>query len=279
MNNQSILRKYRRQPKLQIDLPSRGEYYPPGALLDGQYSDISVFSMTPNDEIAFKTPDALINGEATVATIKSCVPGIQDPWSIPTIDIDTVLVGIRIASYGGSMTVNKVCGDCGTENQYEIPLSSYLDSYSTKSFVNRLPVDDFIFHLRPLNYREFTNNQKRLLGIRRSLNTIITNKDLSEEEKGKAMEPLYVELARTQLDSIYATMVGIEVEGEVEKDKNEIADFFENNDNKYIAEVKNAIEKNFKTWSAPTHTVQCTNCNKEDEMQVTLDTSDFFGKG
>lgn len=279
MTNQSILKKYRRQPKLQVDLPSRGEYYPPNALYENQNTDIPVFSMTPNDEIAFKTPDALINGEATVATIKSCIPTIVDPWSIPTIDIDTVLVAIRIASYGGSMTVNRVCGDCGTENQYEIPLSSYLDSYLTKTFVNQLPIDNFIFHLRPLNYREFTNNQKRLLGIRRSLNTIIINKDMDDEQKGKAMDPLYMELARAQLDSIYASIVGIEVEGELEQNKQEIADFLENNDNKFIAAVKQQIEENFKTWSAPMHKVSCTNCEKEDEMQVTLDTSDFFGKG
>lgn len=279
MTNQSILKKYRRQPKLQIDLPSRGEYYPPNALYENQHTDIPVFSMTPNDEIMFKTPDALINGEATVATIKSCIPTITDPWSIPTLDIDTVLVAIRIASYGDTMNVLKVCKDCGSENQYEIPLTSYLDSYLTKTFNNKLTIDNFTFHFRPLSYREFTNGQKRLLGIRRSINQVITNKDFSDDDKGKAMDPLYIELAKAQLEAITNAIVGIEVEGEIEKNKQEIMEFLDNNDTKYIAKVKKTIEENHKTWSPPKHSIKCNECNKDDQMQVTLDTSDFFGKG
>jgi len=279
MNNQSILKKYRRQPKLQIDLPSGGTFYPNGALYDNQHNDIPVFSMTPNDEIMFKTPDALINGDATVAVVKSCIPTITDPWSIPTIDIDTVMVAMRIASYGDTMNVQKVCGECGSENQYEIPLSKYLESYLTKKFNDKVEIDNFIFHLRPLSYREFTNGQKKLLGVRRSLNQIITNKDFDEDAKAKAMDPLYVQLAQAQLDSIYNAIVGIEVDGEIEQSRQEVVDFFNNNDTKYIAKVKAAIENNFKNWSPPLHKVQCITCSHDEDMKVTLDTSDFFGKG
>ena len=30
------------------------------------------------DEITFKTPDALLNGQATVDVIQSCIPNIKD---------------------------------------------------------------------------------------------------------------------------------------------------------------------------------------------------------
>jgi hypothetical protein len=35
--------------------------------------------MTAKDELMFKTPDALLNGQSTVEVVKSCIPAIQDP--------------------------------------------------------------------------------------------------------------------------------------------------------------------------------------------------------
>jgi hypothetical protein len=59
--------------------------------------------MTAKDELMLKTPDALMNGQATVEVIKSCVPSIKNPWHMPSIDIDTILIAIRIATYGENM--------------------------------------------------------------------------------------------------------------------------------------------------------------------------------
>ena len=71
-DNTSILKKYQRQPKLYIDLPSQGKYYSEGSLT--KHEEIEVYSMTASDEIIIKTPDALLNGEATARIIANCVP-------------------------------------------------------------------------------------------------------------------------------------------------------------------------------------------------------------
>ena len=59
--------------------------------------------MTAKDEMAFKTPDAMINGQSTVDVIKSCVPNLLDPWKMVNYDTDAVLLAIRIATYGETM--------------------------------------------------------------------------------------------------------------------------------------------------------------------------------
>ena len=56
--------------------------------------------------MAFKTPDAMIIGQATVDVIMSCCPNILDPWKLSNYDLDTVLLGIRIATYGETMDIN-----------------------------------------------------------------------------------------------------------------------------------------------------------------------------
>ena len=84
---QNPLRKYFRQPKVYITLPSRGNYYPDGVLNMPETNELPVFAMTAKDELIIKTPDALLNGQATVDIIKSCIPAINNPWHMPSVDL------------------------------------------------------------------------------------------------------------------------------------------------------------------------------------------------
>ena len=98
------LRKYFRQPKIYLTLPSKGRYYPQTAISMPESGEVPIFALTAKDEMLMKTPDALLNGEATVEVIRSCVPNILDPWHIPQIDLDALMIAIRMASYGENLT-------------------------------------------------------------------------------------------------------------------------------------------------------------------------------
>jgi hypothetical protein len=119
------LQKYFRQPKLYISLPSKGMFYAEGALV-GDPNNFPILAMTGMDEILMKTPDALLNGEATVKIIESCCPYIKNAWSIPSIDLDSILIGIRIATYGDTLTLDNNCSQCGTENTYDVDLKTII---------------------------------------------------------------------------------------------------------------------------------------------------------
>ena len=99
------LKKYYRQPKQFVRLPSNYKYYKPGTIQVPESGEVAVFPMTAKDELLFKTPDALLNGEATVRVIQSCIPAITNAWEMPALDIDTCLVAIRMATYGTKMQV------------------------------------------------------------------------------------------------------------------------------------------------------------------------------
>ena len=51
----SFLQKYKRQPKLFIDLPSQGKWYNDTIIQDGKVESMPVFGMTAMDEILLKT--------------------------------------------------------------------------------------------------------------------------------------------------------------------------------------------------------------------------------
>ena len=103
--NSNPLKKYYRQPKQFVKLPSGYKFYPEGSVEVPESNEVAVYPMTAKDEMLLKTPDALLNGEATVSVIQSCIPAIKNAWAMPSIDCDAALMTIRMATYGNTMTV------------------------------------------------------------------------------------------------------------------------------------------------------------------------------
>ena len=103
--NANPLNKYFRQASIYVSLPS-GTNYPTSVVTPSETGELGIMPMTAKDEIRFKTPDALMNGQGVVDVIESCVPNIKDAWQIKSYDLDTVLVAIRVATYGETMEIN-----------------------------------------------------------------------------------------------------------------------------------------------------------------------------
>lgn len=274
----SPLKKYRRQPKIYIELPSKGKFSAPNTLANDTWSDLAVFSMTASDEIGFKTPDSLINGEATASSIKSCIPSILNPWALPTIDIDVLLIAIRMASYGTGMNVTSKCPYCKHENAYTIELQQYLDHYNKLTYENSFVKDNFRFFIRPLNYKEWTDFQKRSVAIQRAM-TLKADKIIDENEKNKFIDNCITSIQDITAEMILTAVDGIEVDGTLEKNKKEIVDFLKENDLIYFKAIKEHLEKVGEVWALPPRDVSCEKCNKEHKIRLSLDQADFFAIG
>lgn len=275
---QSPLKKYKRQPKIYINLPSEGKFYKSGVLHNDTAYELPVFSMTANDEILYKTPDALINGKATTENIRSCIPSVNDPWSLVTLDVDTILMSMRLASYGPYMNINSKCKHCSENNTYDLELQKFIDYFNSLTFDDNLTVGDFKFKIRPLTYREYTDIQKNSVTLQRALR-VQAPKIENEEEKNQFIDQCLNNIARMTLDAIMLSVVSIEIDGETETNKDEIVDFLNSNDRSLFSELKSHIDAEAEKWKIPDQSVVCGGCKKEYTIKITLDQTDFFGKG
>lgn len=275
---ESPLKKYKRQPKIFINLPSQGQFYKSGVIADDNSYELPVFSMTANDEILYKTPDALINGEATAKNIQSCIPSIKNPWELVTLDVDTILLAIRLASYGPTMSLNSKCKHCGEENKYDLELQNYIDHFNSLIFKNEVYIDQFLFKIKPLTYREYTEIQKRSVSLQRALR-IQAPKIEDEEQKNQFVDQCLTDIAKMTLDSIMLSVVSIEVDSEVETDRNEIISFLNENDRSIFSQLKKHLDQEAEKWQIPEQKVMCGECEKEYKIKITLDQTDFFVKG
>lgn len=274
------LQKYFRQPKLFVSLPSKGLYYPANAI-SGDASNVPIFAMTGMDEIIMKTPDALFNGQATVKLIESCCPSITDATQVPSLDIDTLLISIRTATYGEKMVVSHTCKNCSAESDFEIDLSTVTDHYANLTFSNVVKIDDIMtVTLRPLSYKEITEQSIENFKLQKMLYQLSTSDDTLEEgAKQKYIDDIYTKLAEIQSNLIISSIESIRLPDEVVDDTEFIKEWVINTAIENYTLIKDKLEENRNTWTMPKHDVKCTECSTDDKIDVSMDQSNFFVKG
>jgi len=268
------LQKYYRQPKIYISLPSRGKFYPPGTI-SGDPANLPVFGMSAMDEIMMKTPDALFSGESVVATIKSCIPAILDPWKMPQIDVDAVLVAIRMATYGQKLETSFKCKECGEDNLYDLDLSKILDYFSSLTYQDQVIIGPLCVHLRPLTYKEMTEISMKSYELRKQLYQTFDSK-VTDSEKNKFLDGVYRKIAALSVDTFKRSISSIEVDDEEVTDSAIIDDWLKNSDKELFDKLKEHIESLRDVWSIQSQKADCVSCGTENSVSINLDNSDFF---
>ena len=265
---------YYRQPKIYIRLPSQGNYYPEGSLDVSENGDYPVFAMTAKDELMLKTPDALLSGESTVEVIKSCVPAIKQPWKMPTIDIDSVLLGIRIATYGSEMDVWANCPSCKEENKYTIPLVDYVNQ-GPAAWKKQIQVGDLVFNLVPYDYKQMTKANIKTLEEQRVF-SIVNDEEMSDEEKMVKFQKSFVKLTNMTVDTIADVVTAIETPQGKTDNKDQIRDFLNNCDKEIFQGLTDHLSDIKGRQGIPDQKVKCEKCSHEWDLPVTMDQANFF---
>lgn len=272
------LTQYYRQPKIYLQLPSNGVYYSED-FLDGDPSNLSVFGMTAMDEIMLKTPDALFTGEAVVEVVKSCIPAIVDPWQIPQIDIDSILIALRIATYGEQMPLEFKCEKCEAENDLELDLSKTLDYFHTISFDSSIKINDLTIHFVPLTYRQQTQIAIDTYQLQRRLYQIGRQKNNQEtvSSQNEALNEITKQLNQIQMASFKECIAQIDTKKETVTNKEFINEWLDNADKTYYDRIKTHLLNMRERWTVPQQHCKCSECGHPTIVRVGFDNSNFFG--
>lgn len=270
------LAQWYRQPKIYIKLPSKGNYYPNGALDKSSNEEYPVFSMTAKDELMFKTPDALLTGQSTVEVIKSCIPAIKDPWSMPSIDVDFCLIAIRIATYGEKMEVNSKCPHCEEENSYDINLTEWMGRFAGWEYRPTINVDPLVVHVRPYTYKETTKTALKTIEQQRTFN-IINDDNMPDEEKLDRFNKSFVKLTELTVEIIADCISKIETPNGTTTDLAQIKDFINNCPKDLFDSITVHLTKMKDSVQLEAQLTRCTSCEKDYTLPITMDQSNFFG--
>ena len=276
MNNP--LANYFRQPKLYIRLPSHGEFYPEGSLDKSEIDEYAVYAMTAKDELMFKTPDALMNGQATVEVIKSCVPAIKNPWQMPSIDLDAVLIAIRLATYGENLDVSTSCPNCGHINDYILNLLQYLDTVTNFNYQSSIQVGELTVNIRPYSYKELNKTALKTLE-QQKIFQIVNDENMPDEEKVERFGDSFVKLTELTVDTVIGCIKSIDTpEGSV-SDSAMIKEFMENAPSDVFSKISDHITDMKESMSLKVQNVECSECHHQWNVDVSMDQTNFFAKG
>ena len=282
--NTNPLGKYYRQPQIYIKLPSGGRYYPKEVYTPTETGEIPILPMTAKDEMAFKTPDAMINGQSTVDVIKSCVPNLLDPWKMVNYDTDAVLLAIRIATLGETMDVSYTIPGPDEKQTSTVNLPALLED------INKIQIEDyattskgFKVKIQPLDYKTLTKVQIAKFEQQKMYGTI-NSSTLTEEQKqtafSKSFETLNTVNFSLLLDSIQEITTP---DGAVVSDKQQIMDFVNNSDTKTVREIEEKlIALRLQAQMKPIKVKATEEQIKKGvpatfEVPITFDNSNFFG--
>ena len=282
VENSNPLNKYFRQPAVYVSLPTEGNY-PPTVLEKTPTGEIGVMPMTARDEIKFKTPDALMNGQGVVDVIQSCVPQIKDAWQISNYDLDTILIAIRIATYGETMDINFNVPITNEQSSHTVNLPALLEQIKSQEIDNEITLKDGLkIYVRPLTYRDMTKASIKTFQ-QQKMYTAVQDSKLSDEEKVKRFDESFKALTELSASILLKNISKIVTpDGTEVSDPAQIKEFVDNANATLINELSDELTKIRMQGSVKPLQLKATEEQIKKgvpvsyEVPITFDTANFF---
>jgi transposase-like protein len=233
--------------------------------------------MTARDEIILRTPDALMNGSSIVDVFQSCCSAVKDGWAVPNVDVDALLIGIRIASYGNILDISSKCPHCQNENTHGIDLGSRLQQLKCPDFDKTLSQENLVFRFRPMPYFAITK-EKTVSFYQEKMFMAISNTELDETTRTNLIRQHAKDMLAASIEALTHQTEFIQLDtGEKVNEFDFIKEFYENTDSEVIKKTQRHLTDLLDEVKPPEIMVMCESCQKNYELPIEFDYSNFFG--
>jgi len=270
------LKAFFRQPAIYLKLPSNGSFWPEGSVEFPHNRELPVYPMTAVDEITYRTPDALFSGQSVIDVVQSCIPAIKNAWAMPYIDVNSILIGIRVASYGHAMEVSTVCTNCNHEDDFELDLRHVLNQMKTPDYTKKVEYGDLEIIFRPMTYEEQNQNNLEQYEQQRMI-SMIPASDLPDEEKILRMAEVMKNITKLTVRALKTSIAAVRTPSAVVTDTDHIEEFLSNCDRTVFNIVREQVIALRQANELKPLSLTCTECGTKYDQQLSLDMANFFG--
>jgi len=227
-----------------------------------------------------------MNGQAVVDVIQHCIPSIKNAWEIPSIDLDLILLSIRLATYGEMMKTNVTLKD-GSEYEYQVDLRIVMDSlFASISWNSVIPINpDMTIFVRPVNYKQMTKTAIQTFETQKIMQAV-NNEQLSEDQKTTIFKESFQKLTEVTIDVIANSIFRIETSSGTVENSEFIKEFIENADKEIFNIVQKHLEDLKNQNSIKPMVVEVTDEMRANgvtgdtiEIPLIFDPANFFASG
>jgi hypothetical protein len=276
MQQPNPLSQFFRQPSIHIRLPSGGKFYPTGSLNMPPNQELPVLPMTAVDEITYRTPDALFNGSAIVSVIQSCIPSIRDAWTMPSTDIDAVLIAVRIASFGHGMDVNTACASCGHQDEITMDLRAINDQIRPGEYDKSLSIGNLEFYFKPISYKDVNQNNQVQFEQQQALR-VLDNDNVEETVKLEQLNQSMKIINNLTLKTVAQSIGAIKTPDALVTELDYIYEFLNNCNSQLFSQLRDHVISLKQASEIKPIDLTCSECSHKYSQPFTLDMASFFG--
>lgn len=284
-------------PPIDIQLPTRGIFYRPGILKEGvDPNHIEVRTLGVMDEFKYRDPFLLVSGKAIDHLIGHlCGDQILMPEQMCEIDIETILIAARLASYGPGLNVTHSCtmmvkdkdgveSVCANANTVAVDLHQHILRFGPiedeERFEVKLPRVGQTVYLKPVPYQTTIDMMRNVMANRRNVEGLdLGNTDfVMEPEKFAKYEDVLNLSADIQIKAILDCIWAVKTRsGNVVEDPTQIGPWiFElpKSDHDVISKRIADITEDLRKLSLLTYA--CGACGQENQFHLQMNAEILF---
>ena len=285
--NENPLSKYFRKPGIYVQIPTGGRFNP--EIEKTVFDELPILPMTAIDEISMQNPDELLNGEALINIIRSCVPTIPNPRNLCNVDAELIFLAIKYATYGKDVEHTHTCSNCKEQADYNIDMNHILEKFPDISEIPPIEHEDLKIFVTPPKLDSLTRlalmevEQARIL----SAMTKEQEKELDDEggdakemEMARQFAISFRKVSKQNVDMLVSAIDRIETPDTVVTDPVTITEFMDNVPAEIVRKVNetvNSVVPNLSDIS--TFEFTCEACDSKETVTFDLNPVNFSSAG
>lgn len=271
------LSQFFRSFKIYIRLPSGTAYYSPDIVEFTDQGEVGILPMTGKDELTLKNPDALLNGQAIIEVITSCVPAVKNPKKLLTNDIDAIITAIRFATFNDMLETELICPNCSHKNLFKINLQYSLDNMTElePEYVINLDSGLSVF-VKPYSFTELIDGLRAEFE-QSKYSRALTDEHITEATRTEMVSKAFKEIAIIKFKLISNSIVKVvsEERNINVSDKTYIHEFLQNIENKDLNKINDLITEINKIGLEKSFTAKCEKCEHEWKAEIDFNPVNF----
>jgi len=270
------LMQYFRPPGVYVVLPSAGNFYKTDPELTS-LGEVLIKPMTAKDELLFKSPDILMNGESLIEVIKSCVPGIQNPREIPAPDFNVIMLALRLATYGKDLPYIGKCRECSKNTEFIVDIEQVLDTQITKLQKQyKIDIDQLTVYVKPYDIHCQTRSSIASFEQQAITNSILGNDNLTDSEKTLEFSKSFKKITEITYELILHSISKISTPNEDIVDPQLIAEWLFSVGKKIFESITEKILKSTNEGFNNDIVYECEHCTLSNTTPIIFDPTSFF---
>ncbi len=219
----------------------------------------------------------MLNGEALIEVLTSCVPALKQPRALLTNDIDALITAIRYATYNDALETSLVCPKCTHENTFKLDLQYALDNMSEldPEYVVNLESGLSVF-VRPYAFPELLKALHSQFE-QTKLTRAIESENITDTQRSDIFTKSFKEIAITKFELMTAGVIKVvdESQGINVNEPKFIKDFLQNIDKKSVDKISDLIDEINQIGIKRTFTAKCEKCEHMWESEIDFNPVNF----